>query len=425
VLARENLLSVPSLNLTQLSVDKLSAPKKGRVIYWDRLLPGFGLRVTSAGAKTWVAMYRVDRRSVMETIAPLARMPKLSDARAQARASMATAAAGTNPVAKRRETEKAEAQNTVAAAVSAYLDRCDRELALKTAYEWRRIFEHDVLPRWGGRQLYDIGKGDVLELINEKAARRERARSGAGDGAVVQANRTLTRLRTFFAWATANDLVGSDPTAGVWKPVREVARDRVLSVDEIRSFWAGCDQLRMPFGSLFPLMLLTAQRESECAGVRWSEIDTAAQTWTIPSSRSKNRKPHIVHLTALSLAIIGSVPRKNAQDLLFSGSGETAVSGFSRAKQRLDRLMGTSATPWVLHDLRRTATTGMAALGIAPHVADRVLNHSAGTIRGVAAVYNRFDYLGERKAALETWSLYIEDILGIAAQNVVQFAPIR
>jgi integrase len=131
-----------------------------------------------------------------------------------------------------------------------------------------------------------------------------------------------------------------------------------------------------------------------------------------------------VHLSASAAQIIDTVPRIAGQDLLFSGTGATPVSGFSSAKARLDTRMG-ERPPWTLHDLRRTATTGMARLGVAPHVADRVLNHTAGTIRGVAAIYNRFEYLDERKAALESWSRYIEGLLGKAPRNVVQLAAAR
>src|SRR5207249_8203336 len=134
-----------------------------------------------------------------------------------------------------------------------------------------------------------------------------------------------------------------------------------------------------------------------------------------------NGKPHIVHLSAVAIEIIELVPRITGQDLLFSGNGKTPVSGFSSAKDRLDVLMG-SDQAWTLHDLRRTATTGMARLGIAPHVADRVLNHTAGTIRGVAAIYNRFEYLEERKAALEAWGRFVEGLVRPTPSNVV---PLR
>ena len=167
-------------------------------------------------------------------------------------------------------------------------------------------------------------------------------------------------------------------------------------------------------------MLLTAQRESEVAGMRWSELDLEGRVWIIPGARAKNNKLHIVHLNALAIEVLDQVPRIVDQDLVFSGNGRTPVSGFSSAKGRLDAAMG--VTDWVLHDLRRTATTGLAQLGIAPHVADRVLNHTAGTIRGVAATYNRFQYLEERKAALDDWGRQVEQLVHGKPDNVVPCA---
>jgi integrase len=409
---------MPTIRLTQLAADKIAPPATGRIVYWDRLLPGFGLRVTANGAKSWIASYRLaDGRKVMETIAPLARLPRVDDARQAARTSMEKAAGGNNPVAEKRTEATHTAANTVGAAATRYLDHCDRNLKPKTAREWRRIFEHDVLPRWVERPLAEITKGDVLELVNDKGARRERKRKGLTEGAAVQANRTLTRLRTFFGWAAANDLVAADPTAGVRKPAKETARDRVLTDDEIIAFWNGTEKLGLPFGAVFRLMLLTAQREGEVAGMRWSEIDLDGRTWTIPGSRAKNGKPHVVALCGLAIEALELVPHIVGQDLLFSGNGLTPVSGFSSAKARLDAAMGVN--DWVLHDLRRTATTGLARLGIAPHVADRVLGHTAGVIRGVMATYNRFEYLDERRAALETWGRQIKQLIGRGSQNVV------
>ena len=178
------------------------------------------------------------------------------------------------------------------------------------------------------------------------------------------------------------------------------------------------------------MWLRHANRENEIAGIRWPEIHNDG-IWEIPASRSKNGKPHLVHLSALAFEIIEAVPTIKGQDLLFSGNGKTPVSGFSSAKARLDRHMLTvvremredaELAPWVIQDLRRTATTGMARLGIPPHVADRILNHQAGTIRGVAAVYNRFEYLDERKSALETWGRFVESLVRPVPSNVVALA---
>jgi integrase len=360
----------------------------------------------------------------METIATLARLPKVEDARQAARESMAGAAAGRNPVADKRSAALDSAGNAIRVAVDHYLSECDRNLKPKTAREWRRIFEHDVLPRWGGRPVAEITKADVLELVNDKAARRERKRQDLTEGAAVQAGKMLTRLRTFFGWAIAHDLATVDPTAGIRRPAKEASRDRVLTDDEIRAFWAGCEVLGTPFGPLFRLMLLTAQREGEVAGLRWSELDHDDHIWTIPSTRTKNGKPHIVHLSTLALETIKAIPRISGQDLLFSGNGRTAVSGFSSAKARLDKTIlellrnGVPESdsefvlePWVLHDLRRTATTGMARLNVPPHIADKILNHTAGAIRGVAATYNRFQYLDDRRMALERWGDFVETVV--------------
>jgi len=404
---------MPTVRLTQLAAERLSAPATGRIVYWDRGLPGFGLRITAKGAKSWVAMYRVAGKPVMETISPMARVPKVDEARTLARTSMSKAATGTNPVAEKR------AAHTVASAVTRFLDEhCDRNLRASTAKEWRRILEHDVVGRWGERRLTELAKGDVLRLVNDKATTRQRKRRGEEGGAGVQANRLLARLRTFCRWAAANDLIATDPTAGVRMPTKETPRDRVLSDAELKAFWTGSERLGAPFTPLFKLMLLTAQREGEVAGMRWVEIDLAGCTWTIPASRAKNGKQHVVHLSALAISVLEQLPRRG--DRLFSGPNGSSAPDFGRPKAKLAALMG--VTDWVLHDLRRTATTGMARLGIAPHVVDRILNHQTGTIRGVAATYNRFDYLAERKKALEAWGRFIESLVRPTALNVMELS---
>jgi integrase len=336
---------MPRTRLTQLAVDRLPAPKIGRVIYWDRLLPGFGLRLTANGAKSWVAMSRVASKPLMETIGALAKIPKVEEARQAARDSMEKPAAGSHPVVEKRVEAAGSVTNTVAAAIERYLaeggrtSKRGRPLRPGTATEWRRIFAHDALPRWGERPLSEIAKADVLELVNDKAARRERKRQGRSDGAAVQSGKMLTRLRTFFPRAAANDLVQADPTAGVRLPAKEAQRDRVLSAGEIRAFWNAAERLGMPFDGVFRLLLLTAQREVEVAGMLWCELDLDKRVWTIPGARVKNGKPHIVHLSALAAEMIERVPRIAGQDLLFSGTGKTPVSGFSQAKARLDRRM--------------------------------------------------------------------------------------
>jgi integrase len=437
---------------TQLAIDRLRPPAEGRDTYWDKLTPGFGLRVSAPrpgsreGRKTWVAMGRVDGKPVMTTLGTLAHIPKVEQARQAAREALLAMKAGTKPLEERRtkaaqrkaaaEQEAAAEREAVEGRFAAVAERflaehIDRKRP-KYATEVRRIFAHDILPRWGERPIRSITKADVNDLLDAKARTRELPRKGTDGGAGLQANRTLTRLRTFFAWAAANDFVDADPTTGVLQRGKEVSRDRVLcgneegdkGDDEILWFWRGADAAGFPFGPIFKLLLLTAQRESEVAGMRWAELDIDKRVWTIPRERTKSDRGHIVHLSALACEILGGLPRLG--DFVFTFNGHAPVSGFGRAKSKLDVVMGAyagaSLPPWVVHDLRRTATTIMARLNVAPHIADKVLNHTGGTIRGVAAVYNRFQYLDERKAALEALGRFVEGLVRPAPTNVV---PIR
>ena len=135
----------------------------------------------------------------------------------------------------------------------------------------------------------------------------------------------------------------------------------------------------------------------------WEHLDLRRKVWVIPGVHAKNGKPHLVHLSKPVLAILEAVPRTG--NLVFSGDGKRVFQGYSKAKARLDCLSGVS--DWTLHDLRRTVVSGMARLGVAPHVADKILNHQSGTISGVAAVYQRHEFLKERKQALELWGDHI------------------
>jgi integrase len=167
------------------------------------------------------------------------------------------------------------------------------------------------------------------------------------------------------------------------------------------------------------------------AGLERSELDLDKRIWTMPRNKAKNNRAHIVHLSTAAVDLLYSMPPIGGS-LIFTSTGSTPVSGFSRAKRRLDATMlalkreelGEKCDPipgWILHDLRRTAATGMARLNVPPHVVDKVLNHTSGTIRGVAAVYNRFEYLEERRAALEAWGRHVRKLVAPTAPNVVAF----
>lgn len=427
---------MPTMKLTQVAVERLPPPASGRIEYWDTQLPGFGLRVAAPraghdGRKSWQVMYRVNGKLVRETIGTLASVPKVDDARNLARASMQTAQRGIHPVEERRradeekrrqaEAEQARERDTLSAAIDRYLDRyAVKRMRPDYFNETKRTLDRDVKPALGARPIREVTRREIRELLEQVVDR----------GSPSHANHVLAYLRAMLNWAVSNDLMETNPANGLKMPAPRVERDRALNDDEIRLFWLACDRIEWPFGPLFQLLLLTAQRRDELAEATWTEFDLEKALWTMPGARTKNGKAHVVQLSARAVEILNALPRIGTRGLLFTTTGATPISGFRHARERLVAAMAklgqAEVEPFTLHDLRRTAATGMAGIGIAPHVVDKILNHVGGAIRGVAAIYNRHAYLDERKAALEAWSRRLETLVDPAPPaNVIPIAGAR
>jgi len=257
-----------------------------------------------------------------------------------------------------------------------------------------RMTKYRVYPVWGERDINTIKKPDVVHLLD----------SIVDDGAPVQANLTFAHIRKFFNWCVERCYLDRSPCDGLKPPTKVVSRDRVLTDDEIKKIWAACDGLSKPFGDLIKVLLLTGQRRGEVAGMRWDEI--VDDVWAIPATRTKNGSAHHVPLPTFIKEHIDR--NKNGHNLVFTTLGDSPISGFSKMKQQLDTASG--VTEWRIHDLRRTTATGMARLGIPPHVVEKVLNHKSGEIRGVAAVYNRHAYISECREALEKWAAHLANL---------------
>ncbi len=236
------------------------------------------------------------------------------------------------------------------------------------------------------------------------------------------AGRTMAYGRACYGWAQKRGKVPSNPFVGLPVPAAIVSRDRVLSGQEIGEVWRAAGALGFPFGPLVRLLLLTAQRRDEVAGMRWSEVSADMATWTIPAGRAKNGAAHVVHLAPEARALLAGVPRFAGCDLVFTTTGKAPVSGYSKAKERLDAAIAAARAEaamkggaeaelmplWRLHDLRRSAVTWLAGAGFPPHVCDKLLNHVATTgMSDVARVYQRAQFLPERKAALEAWARHV------------------
>jgi integrase len=419
---------MPTRKLTDLFVERVKPPDHGRVEYFDAAFPGLALRLTDNGGKSWCVFYRFKGRLRRFTIG---RYPALKPAQARREAQAVLERVreaeardgGIDPADQKRARRglRDQAMDTFGIVVADYLERyARRNLRESTYFQAKRDLEFDAVPAWRNRPVGSIARRDVVDLIDRIIER----------GAPIQANRTLARLRALFNWAIEKDRLAASPIARMKLPTQEQSRDRVLSDEELRWLWRACDDVGWPFGPLAKFLMLTAQRRDEAASMAWPEIDFDERIWTIPRERAKNDRAHEVQLSDAAIATLRSLPRVG-DSLIFTTTGETAVSGFSRAKRRLDAAMlaakradvgerkGEAIQNWTLHDLRRTAATGMARLNFPPHVVDKVLNHASGTIKGVAAVYNRFAYLEERRAALEAWGWYVESLVAPAPANVV------
>jgi integrase len=259
-----------------------------------------------------------------------------------------------------------------------------------------------VLKRWSGRPLASITQHDVRDLV-------EAIDDG---GAPVSANRTLAVLKTLFKFYAKRGMVAISPAALVDAPAAEESRNRTLSDDEIKAVWKAADAAAYPFGRLVQMLLLTGARRDELREAPWSEfdLDEGGRSWKLPAERAKNGNEHIVPLSAGALQILSEMPRIKG-GLLFTTNGETPFAGLSKAKRRLDTASG--VTGWTLHDLRRTAATGMAdKCGVQPHIIEAALNHISGeSKRGVAGIYNRARYADEIRKALQAWADYVDGIV--------------
>ena len=393
---------MPRIRLTKSSIDALPTPASN-VIYWDVGLPGFGMKVTPKGRKVFVVLYRTGgagSKLRKYTIGPYGRVT-LHQARIAAQKVFAAKLEGRDLAAEKRDARRRAVTDRVEDLLETFI--AQRLSQNRSAAEIARLLRREVGKPWAGRSIHDISKRDVVEVASAIEQR----------GAPVAANKTLKVTKTFLRWCVGRAVLEQSPADGVPLPTKEVARDRVLNDQELVRVVLAARRLGGPYGDIVELLALTGQRREEVAGMKWEELDLTRQVWTIPKSRTKNSKEHVVHLSQQSLAVLKST--KTWEGFVFALSGTKPFNAFSRAKRHLDQSSG--ITSWRLHDLRRTCVSGMARLGVAPHVADKILNHQAGTISGVAAVYQRHEFLAERRAALDLWGAHVGELLSGISQE--------
>ena len=400
--------------ITELFLKSLKAPESGRVEISDTKRLGLRLRhyapstVHPKGKAVWMYEKRVKGGKKRKHTFGIWPTVTLSDARTTALEIEAEAAKGIDRIAiseqARFEREAARASLTT---VQEVIDTYDKmHLAtLRTGPQCKRAIEM-VFRKRLDRSVSEITNKDIQVAIDEKATRGRR----------VYANRIRAISLAFTKWAWQRGYTDNHVGFGIPKATKETPRDRVLSISEIQQIWEATYSMGELWGPMLRLVMLTGQRRGELSKLKWNEIDISKRQISKVGANTKNAKPHTTHLSPPALAEISSL-KSNNYEYIFTTTGTTPVSGFSKMKLKLDKLLGDDFEPWNVHDIRTAMATALAESGVSETIVDRILNHQASgsAPSAVARVYNQAQQLPERARALDKWA---EMVTGEAAKIV-------
>lgn len=438
---------MPKGSITKLAVDA-AKPELRQSVLWDSKVRGFGLLTLPSGNKSYVFQFRIGGRAGRLRRYTIGRhgSPWTPDsARKRAQELAEQVRKGIDPIDAERAAqaksaaEKVERERIQSLTFAGYADHwlvsgLKPGVRPRTIEGYRSALANHVTPKLGAKPLPEIGKRDVVKVMD-----------GIPAGQPAVRRITFAVMRMMFGWARSRGDIDLSPLDGIEAPAAARSRDRVLEDEELALVLRASDEMETPFGPWFRLVFGTGQRRNEVAGLDWSELERDTATWTLPAQRSKNGAANIVPLNRHALAALDAMagcigdgerswPRKG---LVFSTTGKTPISGFSRSKARLDAKMAELAAkdadgepveaiaPWRLHDARRTLATAMQRLGVRFEVVEAVLNHTSGASRsGVAAIYQRHNWATEKRSALDAWADHCDAIRApaTATSNVV---PLR
>lgn len=399
---RPQIVRLDTARFTAGNVEKLSLPVgKTDHIEWDPELPGFGVRLR-AGSAFYVVQYRIGSKQRRESLGDI-RKTDLEQARKNAKIRFAQVELGIDPRAERDKLEasqKAEAL-TFKVLFEDYLEAREGAQRASTHSQAKRYFEKHWAPLHR-RAAHTIDRATVAAMLRDIT--RDHGRTAAA--------RARGNLSALFAWAMREGLTAANPVVGTNDPAEGIEpRDRVLTPDELKAIWTQCRD--DDFGRIIRLLLLTACRRDEIGGLRWSELDLEAGKLLLPKDRTKNGRPLALTLPNAARSILQAAPRRAGRDLVFGG-GKAGFNAWSYStlalNSRITQANGRALAPWRLHDLRRTVRTGMGKIGIKPHVAELVLNHT-GHKAGIGGVYDHYDYEPEIAEALKRWEAHLLSIV--------------
>jgi integrase len=386
------------MKFTEDRIKALGCPAgKKDVLIFDEGQRGLALRVSATGRKTFLCQYTFGgtKRRV-----PLGSLT-LALARSAAAAILGDVAKGLDPFADRRATALEAKRKSAFDALTLQV-LLDQWSALHLA-DQRASYAAEAMRAIKvafSKQLplpaNDLDRAAVVRVLDRLTK----------DGKAAMAARTAAYGRACFQWAIRRGSLNSNPFVDL--PLKAVAkRERVLTDAELRAIWQATGE-PCTFHNIVRMLAVTAQRRDEVAEMAWSEISGDLMTWTIPAVRAKNNRDNIVPLPQQAQAILRAAPRREGNPLCFPGD-RGPFSGWSKSKTRLDKASGVLG--WRLHDLRRTAATGLQRLGVRLEVTEAVLNHVAGSRAGIIGVYQRHTWSDEKRAALNAWGEHVAAII--------------
>ncbi|HUO23058.1 MAG TPA: tyrosine-type recombinase/integrase [Caulobacteraceae bacterium] len=373
--------------LTDARVAAIPPPASGQEEHKDDLVTGLRLRVGAGGRKAWIVRTRAGGKPINKTLGTYPAL-RLADARDEARALL-------TEIAKRGALRTTP---TFGEAAQHWIDNIAKARNSSWKNQQRRLEIH-VLPLWRDRALASITRGDVRDLID------------GIDGKVAPAQ-ALSIIKTVMRYAAYRDWIDASPADAIPPPGVDVPRDRFLSMAEVARLYRAAELLGYPFGGWVRLLILTGQRRTEVASMAWADVDLDAATWVIPATQTKNGRAQLVPLSSQAVALLRQQPRLGPY--VWSSDGVTFISGYSRAKSRLDDFIkNPELSAWRFHDIRRTVATHCVRLGVLAEVIERLLNHSP---KGVTArVYALHNYAAEKREALQLWANEVDRVLLEAA----------
>lgn len=399
------------VRLTDTVVKEAMCPAGRKdIMIFDAELRGFGVRITSAGGRSFFLQYKLAGRGRRAVIGAFGELTTVQ-ARKKAEALRGQVRDHKDPVADREAAlaaqRAAEAQAKAEAAKAAYtvatlIDQWrDHHLAERSAsYQLRVPREMKAaLKKWLAISAASFAQEDAVHVLD----------TAKTDRGPIAANRLQAVCRACWGWAVKRGSLGANPWQATPRPARERSRERVLSDAELAVIWKTAVGMAHPWSGIVPLMILTGQRRQEVAGMARAELHLEGESpeWRLPGERTKNGRAHTVPLVPAAVELVENAPGKGK--LVFQKVQETAPTGFGKVAARLVKANTAAghAEPWVLHDIRRTVATGLQRLGVRLEVTEAVLNHVSGSRSGIVGVYQRHGWEKEKRAALEAWAAHV------------------